>query len=126
MAQTFYYRYVGQSEADYIAQYCKIRSNSGITWFTPIRYDNPAQAQQQLAMPSTPTHRVGPIPADELPDLDAAPLRPVGPKYGHPGGAVEGATSQETYVYGIIDLSSGSNLIGHMASAPTVGGSHDR
>lgn len=122
MAQTFYYRYVGQQEANAIDQRRNIKSGSGITWFTPNRYDSPAQAQQELALRSMPSHRVGPIPADELPDLDAAPLRPVAPKYGQPGGAVEGATYGETYVFGIIDLTTLTQMMLQMAPAKAAGG----
>lgn len=74
MAQIFFYRYIGQQEANDIDQHRVIRSRSGTTWFTPNRYDNATQAQRELALPTSPAYRVGPIPADELPDFDAAPL----------------------------------------------------
>ncbi len=80
------------------------------TWFTPNRYDAPVTAQLELALRSIPTHRVGPIPADELPDLDATSLRAVAPAFGYPGGGVEGATTGETRLFGIMDLATGSQL----------------
>ena len=110
MAQVFFYRYVGPQEANDIAQRHVIKSGSGITWFTPNRYDAAATAQRDLALQAIPTHRVGPIPADELPDLDATSLRPVAPAFGFPGGGVEGATTVETHLFGIMGLATGSHL----------------
>lgn len=110
MAQTLFYRYVGNSEAKDIENRRVISSRTGVTWFTPNRYDSATQAQQELALPLVPTHRVGPIPSDELPDLDVTSLQPVAPAFGYPGGAVEGATSSVTHIYGIIDLASGTRM----------------
>jgi len=104
MAQVQFYRYVGQAEADSIVQTGVIKSSSGITWFTPDFYESVQEAQEKLALPQIPTHRVGPVPADEMPDFDHCPIRPVRPRYGQPGGGVEAATTGEVKLFRIASL----------------------
>lgn len=107
MAQPLFYRYVGsQKEMDDIANRRAIRSsNPQGTWYTPDRFESAQEARERLALGSEPLYRVGPIPADEIPDFDVVPLRPVGyVDVGRPGGAVEGCTSGTVYLFAVWDF----------------------
>lgn len=99
MAQTQFYRYVGDKEADSINEKKEIKSKSGVTWYTPDRYDTADEAQKKLALPNKPARRVGPIPADEMADFDHCPLRPVSPRFGQPGGGVEAAATKPVWLF---------------------------
>ncbi len=99
---TTYYRYVHDGEKNSIEDSGMIRSKSGLTWFTPDRYETAAEAEKFLALPSGRNWRVGPIPSDEMPDFDKVPLRPVAPANGQPGGGVECATSLPIYLFKIV------------------------
>lgn len=101
---TTYYRYVDDAEKNSIDQSGFIQSKSGLTWFTPARYDTATDAQKFLALPFLRNWRVGPIPSDEMPDFDKVPLRPVAPAHGHPGGGVECATSHPIYLFKVVKL----------------------
>jgi len=96
----FFYRYVGDAEKQYIDQNKMIRSQSGKTYFSPDLYETATDARQRLALPALPAWRVGPIPADEMPDFDAVALQAASPKYGQPGGGLECATNHTVYLLG--------------------------
>ena len=102
---TLYYRYVSDAEKEFIEQNRMIRSAAGSTWFTTIRFESAADAQRYLALPSPQPWRIGPIPADEMPDFDTVPLRPVASYNGQPGGGTECATSKPVYLYQMARLS---------------------
>lgn len=70
------------------------------TWYTPTRYDDPVTASDQLALPSPPSHRIGPIPADEMPTFDIG-LRTVAPAFGKPGGGIEARTRSPVWLPGL-------------------------
>jgi hypothetical protein len=93
LIQLLFYRYVGKAEAESIDNTGVIQSRSGVTWFTPDLYDSVEEAQRMLALPDRPSHRVGPIPVDELPDFDHCSLQFVHPAGPHPGGGLEAATT---------------------------------
>jgi hypothetical protein len=100
-----YYRYVTPSEA-YAVETSNIImtfSNTGRTWYTPDRYSTRDDARTYLALPSLPSHRVGPYPEDELPTW-VIPLRRVQPNFGYPGGGWEVATDDAVYVFGVSPL----------------------
>ena len=101
---TTHYRYVDDAEKDSIDGGGIIQSKSGLTWFTPDRYDTAADAEKFLALPSPRNWRVGPIPSDEMPDFDKVPLRPIAPAHGQPGGGVECATSHPVYLFKVVQL----------------------
>jgi hypothetical protein len=100
-----FYRYTDQYEADLIERTRRIEPAPGQTckYYTPHRYDTGVDAQKYLAMAYTPTHRVGPIPEDELPQLHI-PLRVVGAAYGQPGGGLEVATTDTIYLFNITPI----------------------
>jgi hypothetical protein len=63
---TWYYRYVSNPpEVKQIVDERKIQSvnpaTNYLTWYTPTRYRDVDLAQEELALPYTPTHRLGPI-----------------------------------------------------------------
>lgn len=68
--------------------------NGNKTWFTPTRFNDPAVAQQLLALDYVPHYRFGPIPADEMPDFDVNGPQRIQPVGGMPGGAIEVCTTQ--------------------------------
>ena len=70
-----FYRYTDDTEVGEIKKNNRIgpAPNQTCKWFTPDRYDTGEEAQKFLAMRYIPTHRVGPIPSDELPDFDHIP-----------------------------------------------------
>jgi hypothetical protein len=101
MAQVAFYRYVDKNEKDLITKEKRIQPGPGQSYkyFTPDRYDSGADAERWLALHYRPEYRIGPIPADEVPDFDHIPLRVVGPANGQPGGGLEAATTQPLYLF---------------------------
>ena len=104
-----FYRYMSYpSEVSQVTGERKVQSTNPTTqfatWYTTIRYDSAVTAQQELALSKSPTHRVGPIPANEMPDFDIS-LRSVAPAFGHPGGGVEARTKSPVWLFGIWDFS---------------------
>lgn len=102
------YRYISHpAEVTQVVDERKVQSTNPqtqyATWYTPARYDNPAMVQQELALFRQPTHRVGPIPADDMPDFDIG-LRPVAPAFGQPGGGVEARTKSPVWLFGLWDF----------------------
>lgn len=104
MAQVLFYRYADGLETGLIQQdQCiKPKPNSNVKYLSPDRYDTAADAQQFLALPYTPTHRIGPIPEDELPDTVQLTL--VGPANNQPGGGLEAFVTKEIYLFSITRL----------------------
>lgn len=112
MAQTLYYRYVSLAEAQAVRTRRLIQSRRGITYYTPDFYDDPNEAYVKLGLPDIPDCRVGPIPADEMPDFDVVPLRPVDfVDVNRLGGGVQVATSKEVRLFDIYEFSSRSSLL---------------
>lgn len=115
MPRAEFYRYLSNPwEIDQIINGRKIQSldrqgqpSPKGTWYTPIRYEKDADAQQELALQYMPTHRVGPIPADKMPDFDI-PLRPVATTPYGPGGGVEARTKGIVWLFGLYDLQKGT------------------
>ncbi|MDI6815515.1 MAG: hypothetical protein QMC90_05530 [Dehalococcoidales bacterium] len=105
MAQVMFYRYISHpGEVKQIRNERKIKSaNPQGTWFTTVRYKDPDEAQRKLALSKAPTHRVGPISADEMPDFDI-PLRPVAPANNQPGGGVEARIKGEVWIFGLYEF----------------------
>jgi len=106
-----FYRYISyQQEVNQVVHERKVQSTNPrtryATWYTPARYDDPIRAQKELALTSPPTHRLGPIPADEMPDFDID-LRPVAPAFGQPGGGVEARTRLPLWLFGLWDFANG-------------------
>lgn len=109
-----FYRYISYCpEVDQMIRERKIQStnpNTGFaTWWTPQRYDDPDDAEQELALDGPPTHRVGPVPADEIPAFDI-PLRPVAPKGGKSGGGLEARTKSPVWLFGVRDFQNSWDL----------------
>jgi len=106
VARLGFYRYTDDSEAAIIQEQGCIESapNGTCKWYTPNRFESGIEAQRYLALAYTPTHRIGPIPADELPDFDHASLRLVAPSFGQPGGGLEAATTQPHYLFTITPI----------------------
>lgn len=107
MPPVTFYRYISYSpEVNQIRTQRKVQTtnpSAAGTWFTPIRYDDSYTAQQELALSQTPTHRVGPIPGDQMPDFDIG-LRPVAPGKNTPGGGVEARTAHPVWLIDLYDL----------------------
>ena len=101
-----FYRYVSMLEKQATENNKRIKStsSSGVTWFTTDRYRSKTDAQTYLALPAIPDYRVGPIPADEMPSFDHAPIQVVQPGHGHPGGGVECATTDELLLFDLYPL----------------------
>lgn len=105
MAQLMWYRYVDDYEANLIRPNNLIEPGPRLcVWYTPDRHETGAEARKSLAMAYTPTHRVGPIPEDNLPILDHQLPRIVGPANREPGGGIEAATSWPLYLFDIAPL----------------------
>lgn len=100
MAQVEFYRYIDDFEAALIIRTKKLEGRGGVTWYTPGMHDLADDAQKYLAMSYRPTHRVGPIPADEMPPFDI-PLRPVAPANNQSGGGVEARTDKPKRLFDI-------------------------
>jgi len=107
MAQVHFYGYVSNLESQFIRSESRIQSKSGVTYYTTDFYEAAPEAQQKLALDFPPDSRVGPIPADEMPDFDAVPLKSVDPDplNGQPGGGVEAATTSILRLFAITRLS---------------------
>jgi len=107
MAQIMFYRYVDDAEGTLIYANRRIEPAPHQTckWYTPDRYETGADAQKFLAMPYTPTCRIGPFPAEWLPDFDHAPLRLVSPANAQPGGGLEVATTKKVHLFDFAKLS---------------------
>jgi hypothetical protein len=106
MAQVVLYRYTDDVEAAIIHNDHKIAPAPGslCKWYTPDRYDTGADAQRFLALSYRPSHRIGPIPSDELPDPDHASLRTAAPAHGQPGGGLELPTTKTMYLFNITGI----------------------
>jgi hypothetical protein len=105
MPQDVYYRYF--NHPDEISQLHRERMvhttnphNGYKTWFTPTRFNDPAAAQQLLALDYVPQYRVGPIRADEMPDFDVHGPQIIQPVGNFPGGAIEVCTTQPVFIFG--------------------------
>lgn len=107
MAVLGFYRYISDpGEITQWTQEHKIKTLNTMatgTWFTPTRYQTAAQARSELALPNLPTHRIGPIPAGEMPDVVTGP-RVSQPLFGQPGGGIEVLVSREVWVFGFWDF----------------------
>lgn len=103
-----FYRYLSDPwEVAQIKNERKIQTlnpNALGTWYSPNRYEDPNEARKELALYTSPTHRLGPIPADQMPDFYIG-LRPAAPYKGQPGGGVEASTKEPVWVFGLYDFS---------------------
>lgn len=100
-----FYRYISyQPEVDQIINERKVQSTNPktqyATWYAPTRYDDSKKAQRELSLKNEPTHRVGPIPSDKMPDFEIG-LRPVAPAFGQPGGGIEACTKLPIWLFGL-------------------------
>ena len=105
----FFYRYVSSAEAQSIRANGEISSKSGVTYFATQRFALRTDVETHLAGPGQYDFLVGPIPADEAPDMDAVAPRTASPfllDNGSwlPGGGTEAATSQPTYLLAQVAL----------------------
>lgn len=105
---TEYYRYLSDpTEVAQIIHERRIQSTNSAaghaTWYSPTRYDNPVDAQRELALPNAPSHRVGPVSDQQMPTFDI-PARPVAPAFGYPGGEVEARTRFPIQIFGLWDF----------------------
>ncbi len=80
-----------------------INPRAGGTWYTPTRYNTSQMAQQDLALPIFPTHRIGPILNDQVPAI-AIGFRRVIPAFGQPGGGVEVLVRGPVWLLGLWDF----------------------
>ncbi len=104
----WYYRYISDSvEVQQVKEERKILSTNNTTknetWFTVDRYDDVAIAEDKLALPVIPSHRVGPISSVMMPSCHIGP-RIVDPGYGKKGGGIEVATMEPIWLCGLRDL----------------------
>lgn len=102
------YRYISENEEiEQIVRERRVQSTNAVTeyltWFTPRRYETPAAAQEELALPHEPTHRVGPIASNLMPALEIE-VRSVDPAFGQPGGGLEVATRNPIWLFGLWDF----------------------
>lgn len=105
MAQDVYYRYFSHpNELEQLHRERMVLTSNPYrghrTWFTPTRFSDAARAQRLLAIENLPLHRVGPIPADEMPDFNVHGPRIVQPAGNMPGGATEVCTTEPIYIFG--------------------------
>jgi hypothetical protein len=105
-----FYRYISyQPEIDQVVLERKIYSTNPqtqyATWYTPKRYDDAKTAQKELALRKSPTPRVGPLPASEMPDFKIG-LRPVAAANGQPGGGVEACVRRPVWLFGFLEFGS--------------------
>jgi hypothetical protein len=102
-----FYRYI--SDPNEVVQWSQERKINTLnpkavgTWYAPTRYQTPDQAESELALPIRPTHRAGPIPADEMPDFVTGP-RLSQPLFGQPGGGIEVLVGREAWIFGFRDF----------------------
>lgn len=103
MARIVFYRYADDVEAALVYENRRIESgpNQTCKWYSPDRYESGADARRFLSLSYTPTHRIGPIPADDLPDFDHTDLQGVLPNFGQPGGGLQAATTKTFYLFDI-------------------------
>ena len=94
-----HYRYLAPDEAYAVegAKFVETLSDRGLTWYSPDRYLTRRDARAYLALPRTPTHRLGPFPEDELPPF-VVQLQRVDPAFGQHGGGWEAATDQPHFM----------------------------
>jgi len=90
---TWFYRYLSNpAEMKQLLDERRIQSVNPLTnylpWYPPARYGNIDLAQRELAMPYTPTHRVGPIPDTHIGSMHVPP-RLAWPAHGFPGGGLD-------------------------------------
>ena len=105
---TGFYRYLSSSqEISQVIDERKVQSTNSstqyATWYCPTRSDSDSMAEQEVALPRPPTHRIGPIPNDQMPQFDIG-LRPVSPAFGQPGGGVEARTAAPVWLFGLWDF----------------------
>ncbi len=103
-----FYRYISyQPEVNQVMEERRIQStnptNAHLTWYTPMRYDDPHQAQRGLALHHVPTHRVGPIALSDMPPFHND-FRVAQPAYGQPGGGIEVSTFEPVWVFGLFEF----------------------
>jgi len=98
-----YYHYTQNPRLTLINEFGTIFWSTPFVWYTPDRYETVQDAQEFLALPLQPTHRVGPISEDSLPHLVIA-LRRVQPNFGQPGGGWEIAVGAPVYLSRISTL----------------------
>ncbi len=110
MAVGAFYRYLSHPlEVDQVRVERKVQTTNPKapgTWYTPTRYNDPQMAQQELALPRLPTHRIGPILDDQVPDITIG-FRRVMPAFGYPGGGVEVLVKGPVWLLGLWDFAAG-------------------
>ena len=104
MSQIGFYRFIAHpAELAQLHNERKVQTTNpyahGKTWYTTTRYTDPVPAQEELALPHFPSHRIGPIPEDEMSTFDILP-RIVAPAFGQPGGGVEARVTGQVFVFG--------------------------
>lgn len=104
---TSYYRYITDvRERNQLVSERKVLSGNASTghetWYAPTRYDDPVDAQQELALPAPvlPIYRIGPFPENAIQNLTVGPRR-VQPAFGQPGGGIEIATRSALWLAGL-------------------------
>ena len=109
MSVAHYYRYSSHElEAARLRDERKIGTTNPRaqgSWYTLDRYEDPVQAQQQLALPKTPRHRIGPISIDMMPEF-IVQVRTVSPRNGQPGGGTEVKVRGEILTFGCWEFNS--------------------
>lgn len=111
--RTIFYRYIIDPDNKYEAKNTRekriIKTTNPYaqgTWHTTDCFEDPGEAQQKLALSALPTHRIGPILPDQMPDFDI-PLRPVAPVGGSPGGGVEALVKDAVHIFGLFEFKTG-------------------
>ncbi|MFX1277082.1 MAG: hypothetical protein ACFFBP_21085 [Promethearchaeota archaeon] len=109
MARINFYRYISDDEEKRnIIENRQIKTlNKKVrcTWFTTHRYETSEKAKNLLALPLTPKFRIGPIPVQNMPELDKIDLRPVAPAYEQPGGGIEACARDSLDIFGLYNFS---------------------
>lgn len=104
---TEYYRYISeQREVDQLTEDRILESvgtSDPYTWFAPMRFEDPQDAKEKLALPNLPEHRIGPLYEVTMPSFDKGP-RKVQANFGEPGGGVEVCTTREIRLQGLWDF----------------------
>lgn len=113
MARTEFYRYIIDSDKKPGYEVANTRKKREIittspvaqgTWYSTDRFDDSSVAEQKLALSAKPTHRIGPILPEQMPDF-IIPLRPVAPSSGKSGGGVEALVKEPIYIFGLWEFS---------------------
>ena len=86
------YIYCSADKGAFVRDYCHIPT-SGYTWLTPNVFDSASEAEQKLALPSQPIHRLGPFWSLEI-VFDGIGLRISPPRFNQPGGGWELTTTR--------------------------------